>query len=123
MWTNYLGSMKFEAKDIEILSDLSDGFSGSDIEEVSKRLKRRKVTLTHPPDLSDAFSVLQNLGIGEGKERRFLSELSGLEQPDIARKLRERDEGLYSHAAVARLLGVSKATAYRRAQAKVTNGG
>jgi DNA-binding XRE family transcriptional regulator len=41
---------------------------------------------------------------------------------DMANLLRERNEKLYSHAALAQLLGVSKATAYRRAQGNKKDG-
>lgn len=114
MWSQFLQSLDFDDRDVELLVDLSDGFSGSDIEEVSRRLKRRRITIEHPPELKDAFQILQNVGIGEGEGRRFLSALRGQDENQIAQALRARNEDLYSHAALARLLGVSKATAYRR---------
>jgi hypothetical protein len=114
MWLQYLQSLEFDERDVALLVDLSEGFSGSDIEEVARRLKRRRITTEKGPELKDAFQVLQNLGIGEGEERRFLSGLRGRDEREIAQALRVRNEHLYSHAALARLLGVSKATAYRR---------
>jgi hypothetical protein len=53
------------------------------------------------------------MGIGEGEGRRFLSLLRGKDEHDIARILRDRNAKLYSHAALADLFGVSKATAHR----------
>ena len=114
MWSQFLQTLDFDERDIELLIDLSDGFSGSDIEEVTKRLKRRRITIEHAPELKDAFQILRNIGIGGGAERRFLSALRGEDEHQIAQALRARNEDLYSHAALARLLGVSKATAYRR---------
>lgn len=114
MWSQFLQSLDFDDRDIELLVDLSDGFSGSDIEEVCRRLKRRRITIEHPPELKDAFQILQNISIGEGEERRFLSAFKGKDENQIAQALRTRNKDLYSHAALARLLGVSKATAYRR---------
>jgi AAA+ superfamily predicted ATPase len=114
LWMQYLESLAFEARDIELLVDLSEGFTGSDIAEVGRRLKRRKLTGGEALELKDAFQVLQNLSLGEGEERRFLSNLRSADQHALAQALRARNEHLYSHAALARLLGVSKATAYRR---------
>jgi hypothetical protein len=114
MWNDFLRPLDFRDRDLELLVDLSEGFSGSDIQEVSRRLHRRRITTQQAPELKDAFLVLQNIGIGEGRERRFLSALRGMNVDAIARALRDRNEKLYSHAALAHLLGVSKATAYRR---------
>ena len=68
------------------------------------------------PALKDAFQVLQNMGIGEGEDRRFLSLLRGKDEQAISALLRERNAKLYSHAALADLFGVSKATAHRWAK-------
>lgn len=114
MWAQFLLPMVFPERDLELLVDLSEGFSGSDVQEVCRRLHRRRITTQQTPELKDAFQILQNIGIGEGEERRFLSALKGKDAVAIARSLRERNPKLYSHAALAHLLGVSKATAYRR---------
>lgn len=114
MWDALLSRMKFEKRDVAILADLSEGFSGSDIQEAALRLHRRKVTTQVTPDLSTAFKALLNLSTGAGEgSKRFLSAVANERPEVIAGRLRERDEKMYSHATVARLLGVSKATAYR----------
>src|SRR5262249_32978647 len=77
MWRNFLGALAFPRREIELLVDLSDGFSGADIEEVSLRLRRRHVTTKRTPTLHDAFLALQNLALGEGEERRLLATLRG----------------------------------------------
>lgn len=116
MWFNFLQPIVFEEKDINLLVDLSEGFSGSDIKEVSRRLNRRRLVTKITPGLNDAFQTLKNIGIGEGKGRRFLSGLVSNDTDSIVTALRMRNEKLYSHAALAHLLGVSKATAYRRSK-------
>jgi hypothetical protein len=116
MWPGFLSPLDFAERDLNLLVDLSEGFSGSDIQEVCRRLNRRRIISQTPPDLKDAFQILQNIGIGEGKERRFLSGLRGKDINAIASALRDRNKKLYSHAALAHLLGVSKATAYRHTQ-------
>src|SRR6202451_471370 len=113
MWTTFCGGVGFTEREVALLVDLSDGFSGSDIHEVCVRLRRRQITKQQHPELKDAFQVLQNMGIGEGEDRRFLSILRGKDEQAVATLLRDRNAKLYSHAALADLLGVSKATAHR----------
>ena len=113
MWVEFSEEFQLTAREIELLVDLSEGFSGSDIRDVCIRLHRRRITRKEFPELKDAFLVLQNIGIGEGEDRRFLSLLRGKDEHTISSTLRERNAKLYSHAALADLLGVSKATAHR----------
>ena len=113
MWTSFSGTLDFTEREIALLVDLSEGFTGSDIREVYVRLRRRQLTKQQHPGLKDAFQVLQNMGIGEGEDRRFLSLLRSKDVQGIAASLRKRNAKLYSHAALADLLGVSKATAHR----------
>jgi hypothetical protein len=122
MWESFSGDLQFPARELEMLVDLSEGFSGSDIHEVCIRLRRRQITKQHRQELKDAFQVLQNMGIGEGEDRRFLSLLRGKDEHAIATLLRDRNAKLYSHAALATLFGVSKATAYRWAKGVEADG-
>src|SRR3984957_15271771 len=115
MWAQFIAPLRFTARDMDLLVDLSEGFSGSDIREVCLRLHRRRAAMQKRPELKDAFQVLQNLAIGEGEDRRFLVRLRGKDEQAIANVLRERSTKLYSYSALADLLGVSKATAHRRA--------
>ncbi len=116
IWEDGLGQMKFSPRDLDLLVDLSDGFTGSDIREVCLRLRRRGITKQEAATMKDAFEVLRNLSSGEGEQRRFLSVVRGKDERVIAAQLRERNSRLYSHAAIADLLGVSKATAHRWAK-------
>lgn len=113
MWGEFLHPLELSARDLALLADISEGFSGSDIYEVILRLHRRRVTTRSAPTIADAFRGLQSLASGEGSEGRFLATLAGLPADLVAAALRARDAKLYSHAALARLLGVSKATAFR----------
>ena len=116
MWTAFSSELQFTAREIELLVDLSEEFSGSDINEVCVRLRRRRIMGKEFAKLKDAFQVLQNMGIGEGEDRRFLSILRGKDEHAISTMLRERNAKLYSHSALADLFGVSKATAHRWAK-------
>lgn len=116
MWTAFIAPLPLAEREIEMLVDLSEGFSGSDIHEVCARLNRRRIITQEAPGLKEAFQTLQNLSIGEGESRRFVSGLRGKDEHVMAATLRERNAKLYSHAAVADLFGVSKATAHRWAR-------
>jgi ATPase family associated with various cellular activities (AAA) len=116
MWAQFLPPLQFTSREFNLLVDLSDGFSGSDIHEVCLRLHRRRVSTPKPPDLKEAFRVLRNMAMGEGEQRRFLAQLRGKDEPALSISLRERNAKLYSYSALAQLLGVSKATAQRRAE-------
>ncbi len=113
MWKQFLSPMPFKKREVALLIDLSEGFSGSDIHEVSMRLQRRRDSTKTPSTLNDVFKILRNIAIGEGEGRRFLAQIRNSSDREIVRALRERNSKIYSHAAVASLLGVSKATAYR----------
>ena len=122
MWLQFTAPLEFSPREIELLVDLSEGFSGSDVRDVCLRLHRRRISTQKHPDLKDALQVLQNLAIGEGEERRFIAQLRGKDSSALATILRERNARLYSHAALADLLGVSKATAYRWAKGVESHG-
>jgi len=113
MWLSFLNTMPFPQADLEILVDLSEGFSGSDIHDTCLRLHRRRVTESIEPTLHDAFLTLLGVTVGSSSETKFLSKLRLATPRSIAISLRERDSQRYSHAALGELLGVSKSTAYR----------
>ncbi len=113
MWAQFLKPLPFSKKEIELLVDLSEGFSGSDISDVCTRLHRRRMVTREQPRLHDAFLALQNLAIGEGEERRFLAKLKNKPAEDIPKVLRARDSKRYSFGAISQLLGVSRTTASR----------
>src|SRR5262249_10418056 len=53
IWQGFVGSFKFTPRDLELLVDLSEGFTGSDIHEVCLRLDRRRLTKKETPKLKD----------------------------------------------------------------------
>lgn len=114
MWADFAAPTVFSKRDLAVLADLSEGFSGSDIREACTRLKRRALTTGQQPmTLKDALLVVQNLALsGEGSER-FAARLTGRDVSGAAHVLRERNARLYSLAVVGELLGLSKATAHR----------
>jgi SpoVK/Ycf46/Vps4 family AAA+-type ATPase len=113
LWKVFLTPLNFTTKEIELLIDLSEGFSGSDIQEVCMRLRRKQIINKAHPDFKEAFYALKNISLGEGEDRKFLSKLQNKNEQEIAQILRKRNAKLYSLASVAELFGISKATAHR----------
>ncbi|HTR00834.1 MAG TPA: ATP-binding protein [Candidatus Acidoferrum sp.] len=113
MWSAFLVPLHFEDRDIELLSDLSEGFSGSDIYEATLRLRRRNITAKEKPGLKDAFEIIQNLSIGNDEETRFVSKLTKFGIEKSIQLLRERNPKIYSLAALADLFGLSKTSIHR----------
>jgi hypothetical protein len=73
MWSQFLTPLQFQEREIELLVDLSDGFSGSDIREVCLRLQSTANCLAKSPELKDAFQVLTK----HGDRRRSRAPFSG----------------------------------------------
>ncbi len=114
LWEQFLTSAPTRKKDILALVDLSEGFSGADIQEVCLRVQRKNISAQTTVTLADIFAALRNIAVGEGQERRAaISALRGLSPREVGRTLRDRNARLYSAEVIARLLGVSKVTAHR----------
>lgn len=113
MWSGFLSPLDFSRRDLELLVDLSDGFSGSDINDACLRLHRKRISSVEPPTVHDALSILLSITSGTGEERRFLTVVRNENPAALAVALRKRNPRLYSHAAIGALLAISKATAHR----------
>lgn len=113
MWVDFLAPLSFGKRELSVLVDLSEGFSGSDIHESCTRLKRRQIALGRELTLHDTLTVLQNFGLSGAGNIRPAMILSGKDTATIVQGLHARDPKLYSLATLADLMGMSKATAYR----------
>jgi SpoVK/Ycf46/Vps4 family AAA+-type ATPase len=119
LWKEFLPAAPVGKKDLAVLVDLSDGFTGADIHEASMRLRRKLITSKTDATLADALEALRNLAVGEGdSNQRPLGKLRDYSPQQVAAVLRARNERLYSAEVLGRLLRVSKATAHRWATAK-----
>jgi len=103
----------FNNEEITILTDLTEGLSGGDINEVSLHLRRRSIALKAEPTIADAFTSLLNIAVNAKGEEVILLKLRGKNAEECAKILRQRNAALYSLSVIGNLLGVSKATAGR----------
>lgn len=122
MWKEFLDTVKMSDHEVEILTDLSEGFSGADIREVCLRLRRQAIIAKTVPALKDAFIGLKRLASGDAKNGKFILGL-GDHDTEIAKKLKQRNPKLYSSSSLAALLDTSKATANRWAKKEDTDNG
>lgn len=127
MWEDFIQPASLAERSVNLLANLSEGFSGSDIREVCMRLKRRRladqtIKSDEPIALSEVLPILLNLSLN-GDYSRFASSLVRMDQAALVKALRERDQRLYSFASLGELLGVSKATVQRLAPKEVDHHG
>jgi SpoVK/Ycf46/Vps4 family AAA+-type ATPase len=123
MWENFLKPFTLSRRDLDVLSNLTEGFSGSDIREACSRLRRRAlVNRCDVIQLSDAFPVVLNLGLSGEGSTRFAATLSGREPREVVHALRKRNHKLYSMATIGDLMGLSKATVHRQSKLREENG-
>lgn len=113
LWTQFALPREFSKQELALLVDLTEGFSGSDIQEVCVRLNRYQISSNETPGFPKIFSTIQNLAMGIGRGGKIASQVRGLDPEDTAAALRERNPQLYSHAALAHLFDVAKSTAHR----------
>ena len=114
MWGDFSASVALTPRDLEVLADLTEGFSGSDIREAGTRLRRRAwLHPERPVQLSEAFGVVQNLALTGQEATRFATTLSGLEPAALIQTLRARDPRRYGSATLADLLNLPKARVHR----------
>ncbi len=113
MWMNFSQPIEFTKRELELLVDLSDGFSGSDIHDVCVRLNRHRLSSNNPPSFNRVFSTIQNISIGEAGKNQIASQTRGVKPEEAAYILRTRNPRLYSLASLAHILGVSKAKVHR----------
>ncbi|TCF96625.1 hypothetical protein BZM26_36590 [Paraburkholderia strydomiana] len=113
MWSDLIGLSDLSGHHLDLIADLSEGFTGSDIREVWVRVRRRARSERTPIELKNVFPVVLNLALGGEGNPRYASTLNGQEHFELIRSLRQRDSKLYSLASIADLLGISKATVHR----------
>ena len=115
MWADFSAPIEFTKRELTLLVDLSEDFSGSDIREVCGRLNRQRLISGEIPGFEKVFSIMRNMSVGEGRGNQVTSLVRGLGSEETVGVLRTRNPRLYSLSSLAHLLGVSKATAHRLA--------
>ena len=119
LWDLFSAELGWSKKQLLVLADLSEGFSGGAIELAANRLRQRAITNGNAPTLRDALLTLFSLARGEASAIPRLTPAMFDQPSRIARLLRSRDKHLYSLSVIGEIAGVSKATMSRL---KIANG-
>lgn len=113
LWRLYGGVLEWSDREIDILSDFSEGHSCSSIKEVSDRLLQRWFTLQERRTLRKAIETLGRHRRVEHRDKPI--DFKVLEQPKMAYdSLHSRNPRLYTQELVSELCGVSRATLNRK---------
>jgi SpoVK/Ycf46/Vps4 family AAA+-type ATPase len=118
LWTNFLkDKITFSKNEINVLSDISEGFSGSDIKEICLKLFRYRFVNKKEVLLNDAYSYIYKFIQGNKELYPVLNLISAFEEKQKkAKALKQRNEKLYTSSILAALLDTSRATASRWAK-------
>lgn len=115
LWQQFAGNVSLTEKEVEVLADLSEGFSGAALRATADRLKMRAITHQEAPSLQCAVRTLITHG-GTAKTARWLrSEL--LDDPvELHKVLTQRSTKLYSLTTISAITGQPKSTLFRHLQ-------
>ncbi|MBZ0202403.1 MAG: hypothetical protein K8I03_05240, partial [Ignavibacteria bacterium] len=117
LWTTFLkDKIAFSKNEICVLSDISEGFSGSDIKEICLKLFRYRFVNKKDVLLNDAYSYVHKFVQGNKESYPVLNLISNLDEKQKAKILKQRNDKLYTSSILAALLETSRATASRWAK-------
>ena len=115
LWRQFAGEQGLSDRDLEILTDLSEGLPGAAIKAVADRIKTRTITHQEKPTLKSAVRSLAAQGSATHTAAVLRPEL--LDDPVALQAiLAKRSAGLYSLAVLSAITGVPKSTLSRRLQ-------
>jgi MoxR-like ATPase len=112
LWRQFTASVSLPKREIEVLADLSEGFSGAALKATADRLKTRTITHRESPSLQLAVRTLVT-NAGAAKSNRWLrAEL--LDNPvELHKALTKRSSTLYSLSVLSALTGQPRSTLSR----------
>lgn len=110
LWKKFSNDISWTTKEIDVLSDLSEGFSSSDIKTTCNLLLRRLITQGEQWTLRTTVQTLLKLSQNNCSKFR-ISEFNNVK--GIHKKLHERDSKLYTQQVVSELTGVPRSTLSR----------
>jgi hypothetical protein len=112
LWQQFTSQAPLPKKEIEILTDLSEGFSGAALKTTTDRIKMRSVTHREPPSLHAAVSALAAQA-GHNPASRWLRPELLADPAELRKALTKRSGMAYSLSTISAITGRPKSTLAR----------
>ena len=109
IWQLYGKELEWSDKHIAVLSDVSEGYSGSVIANTCNRLRQRVITQKIEPTLHAAWKHL----LAAGRPKILGAEVSADNATEVYNDLHQRNASLYTLGTIGELMGVPKTTMSR----------
>lgn len=110
LWEKFSNEITWTTKEIDVLSDLSEGFSSSDIKTTCNQVLRRWITQGEQWSLKTTVQTLLRLSQNNCSKFR-ISDLDNAKE--LHKKLQAHNPKLYTQQIVGELTGVSRSTLSR----------
>lgn len=118
LWRAFLGGNNWSEQELEVLADLSEGFSCSAIKETSERLMQRWITKGERQTLREAVETLFGKVPYQSRTEPILSVKELADPQALYTALRGHNQRLYTQEVVSEIAGISRATMARKLRAK-----
>jgi hypothetical protein len=113
LWERFSAPVPWQSKDLKILADLSEAYSGATIKSVCSRLTQRMIITTTPPTLREAIIMLLSFRTEKNGGTGVLTTAMIDNLPSLIEYLVGRNPDLYSLSMIGEIAGRSKATMSR----------
>ena len=109
IWHLYGKELGWSGKQLDVMVDISDGYSGAAIANTCNRLRQRKITQQIEPTMHSAWKHL----LATGKPKVLAPGVATDDAKQVYDYLHKQNPSLYTLGTVGDLIGVSKATMSR----------
>lgn len=110
LWREFSKEIDWSPKEIDVLSDLSEGFSSSDIKTTCNQILRRWIAQDEQWSLRNTVHTLSRLSQSDHLTREIATSNNAIE---IYKRLHEHAPKLYTQQVVSELTGVPRSTLSR----------
>jgi SpoVK/Ycf46/Vps4 family AAA+-type ATPase len=113
IWTLYCRGIEFTDNQMNVLADLSEGFSIASIEAASNRLRQKSFLNSTEPSIKDALLLLTSYPTISKPAIEGLQDFLTKEPTEIINLLNQRNSSIYTFPIIGEIVGRSKSTIYR----------
>lgn len=118
LWQLFSTDLDWSENQLNVLADLSEGYSGASIEATANRLRQKLFISTSKPNLREALLFLTSYpSIGKTAIENFSPVLIN-DELNITKLLQNRNSNLYTLAIIGEIVGRSASTISRRSNSQ-----